>query len=284
MKQQDEYLRVMNEPPEPHRGNILVVDDTPNNLRLLSAMLTEQGYEVRRVISGQMALKTAEANPPDLILLDIKMPDMNGYEVCQRLKANPRTQEIPVIFISALDEVIDKVKAFAVGGVDYITKPFSEEEVFVRVENSLTIRKLQKQLQAQNERLKQEILERQQVEDKLQKSEAKYRNLFNNTLVGMFRTRIEDGLFLDVNQRMVEMLGYRSTTEMVGQRSSIDHYVNPDYRAQIVAKLQTCGEIHNFEAQFHKQDGSVFQAFFSARLNLKDNCLEGVVFEMPNSC
>ncbi|MEC4885303.1 MAG: response regulator [Scytonema sp. PMC 1070.18] len=146
------------------KANILVVDDTPDNLRLLSAMLTQLGYEVRRVINGQTALKTAQAAPPDLILLDIMMPDMNGYEVCQRLKASPITSDIPIIFISALDEVIDKVKAFAVGGVDYITKPFSEEEVFARVENNLTIRRLQKQLKEQNTRLQQEIRDRQKVE------------------------------------------------------------------------------------------------------------------------
>ncbi|MBF2048632.1 MAG: response regulator [Elainella sp. C42_A2020_010] len=273
----------MNQPPEPLRGNILVVDDTPNNLRLLSAMLTEQGYEVRRVISGQMALKTAAANPPDLILLDIKMPDMNGYEVCQHLKASERTREIPVIFISALDEVLDKVKAFAVGGIDYITKPFSEEEVFVRVENSLTIRKLQKQLQEQNERLKQEIAERQQIEAKLQYSEAKYRNLFNNTLVGIFRTRFADGLFLDLNQRLVEMLGYRSVNDLVGQKSSIDHYVNIDYRHQLLAQLQASGEVHNFEADFYRQDGSVFRGLLSARLNPEDESVEGVVVEIERS-
>jgi PleD family two-component response regulator len=135
------------------RGNLLLVDDTPNNLRLLSAMLTEQGYEVRRVVNGQMALITAQANPPDLILLDIRMPDMNGYEVCQRLKIDPITRDIPVIFISALDEVLDKVKAFAVGGVDYITKPFSEEEVFARVENILTIRQLQQRVKGLEEQL-----------------------------------------------------------------------------------------------------------------------------------
>ncbi|MBE9103450.1 response regulator, partial [Nostoc cf. edaphicum LEGE 07299] len=132
------------------KANILVVDDTPDNLRLLSAMLTQVGYEIRRVINGQTALKTAQAAPPDLILLDIMMPEMNGYEVCQHLKALEKTRDIPVIFISALDEVFDKVKAFAVGGVDYITKPFSEEEVFARVENNLTIRRLQKQLTQQN--------------------------------------------------------------------------------------------------------------------------------------
>jgi PleD family two-component response regulator len=152
---------------QPHRGNLLLVDDTPNNLRLLSAMLTEQGYEVRRVVNGQMALKTAQANPPDLILLDIKMPDMNGYEVCQRLKVDPVTRDIPVIFISALDEVLDKVKAFAVGGVDYITKPFSEEEVFARVENILTIRKLQQQVKV--------------LEERLVESETRYQNLLNHS-------------------------------------------------------------------------------------------------------
>lgn len=137
------------------KGNILIVDDTPNNLRLLSTTLTEQGYKVRSVINGSMALMGVQAAPPDLILLDIKMPDMDGYEVCQHLKADEQTREIPVIFISALDEVFDKVKAFSIGGVDYITKPFQLEEVLARVENQLKLRRLQAQLQAQNHRLQQ---------------------------------------------------------------------------------------------------------------------------------
>lgn len=122
----------MNSNPDRRRlpkANILVVDDTPDNLRLLSAMLTQLGHEVRRVLNGQTVLKTALAAPPDLILLNIIMPDMNGYEVYQHLKASEQTRNIPVIFISALDEVFD-VKAFAVGGVEYITKPFSEEFFF----------------------------------------------------------------------------------------------------------------------------------------------------------
>ncbi len=140
---------------QPAKGDILIVDDTLDNLRLLSAMLTEQGYEVRSVPNGSTALMGVQAQPPDLILLDINMPVMNGYEVCQRLKVNPNTQEIPVIFISALNEVFDKVKAFSVGGVDYITKPFQVEEVLVRVENHLKLCRLQAQLQAQNSRLQQ---------------------------------------------------------------------------------------------------------------------------------
>ncbi|MEH2115551.1 ATP-binding response regulator [Nostoc sp.] len=128
------------------KGDILIVDDTPDNLRLLSTMLIEQGYEVRSVTNGSTALMGIQAQPPDLILLDINMPGMNGYEVCQRLKANSKTESIPVIFISALNEVFDKVKAFTVGGVDYITKPFQVEEVLVRVENQLIICRLQAQL------------------------------------------------------------------------------------------------------------------------------------------
>ena len=149
------------------KGNILIVDDTPENLRLLSNALSERGYKVRSVINGAMALMGAKAAPPDLILLDINMPDMNGYEVCQAFQADEKTCEIPVIFISALDEVLDKVKGFAVGGRDYITKPFQLEEVLARIENQLTIRNLQQQLQEQNQRLQQEISDRQKAEQAL---------------------------------------------------------------------------------------------------------------------
>ncbi|HAA28769.1 MAG TPA: hybrid sensor histidine kinase/response regulator, partial [Cyanobacteria bacterium UBA8553] len=156
-------------------ADILVVDDTPDNLRLLSTMLSEQEYKVRKVTSGQLALRVVSLAPPDLILLDINMPQMNGYDVCKHLKAEPKTSEIPVIFISALDDVWDKVKAFDVGGVDYITKPFQSEEVLARVKNQLTLRSLQKQLSEQNARLIQEIHERKQVEEALRKSEARER-------------------------------------------------------------------------------------------------------------
>jgi two-component system, sensor histidine kinase and response regulator len=166
----------MNASTEQSKGNILIVDDTPDNLRLLSSTLIERGYKVRSVINGAMALMGAQAAPPDLIMLDIKMPDLDGYEVCQRLKKQPETREIPVIFISAIDEVLDKVKAFACGGVDYISKPFQVEEVLARVENQLTIRRLQVQLQTQNDCLRQTQVELMQtLEQKqvlLQKIEA----------------------------------------------------------------------------------------------------------------
>lgn len=142
------------------KGHILIVDDVLANLRLLRAMLDEQGFETRGVPNGTTALRAARAHPPDLILLDINLPDLSGYEVCQTLKADPVTQGIPIIFISAIDEVVDKVKAFAVGGADYISKPIQIEEVLARVENQLTVRLLQQQLKRTNETLEQQIATR----------------------------------------------------------------------------------------------------------------------------
>ena len=142
------------------RSNILVVDDTPANLRLLSGMLKDDGYKVRPVPSGKAALRAASSEAPDLILLDINMPEMNGYEVCRRLKANADLADVPVIFISALNETLDKVKAFSVGGVDYVTKPFQFKEVRARVETHLELRAARQALQNQNEILEQKVRER----------------------------------------------------------------------------------------------------------------------------
>ncbi len=147
-----------------HKGNILIVDDMPDNLDMLTHMLIQHGYRVRPAITGKLALNAVRVTLPDLILLDIMMPDMDGYEVCRRLKADKHTRDIPILFISALQEEVDKVKAFEIGGVDYITKPFYTEEVVARVETHLALRKMQKQLQEQNIRLQQEIAERKKAE------------------------------------------------------------------------------------------------------------------------
>ena len=136
-----------------HRPSILIVDDTPANLQLLASMLKERGYKTRPVPSGLLALQAALSETPDLILLDVNMPEMNGFEVCQGLKADEKLKDIPVIFISALNEVLDKVKAFAVGGVDYITKPFQFDEVQARVDTHLKIRHLQEELEQHNRQL-----------------------------------------------------------------------------------------------------------------------------------
>jgi len=133
--------------------DILVVDDTPANLDLLATMLGGRQYRFRVASSGKRALAAARASAPDLILLDITMPDMSGYEVCAELRADQRTAAIPVIFISALESAIDKVRAFQAGGADYVTKPFQFEEVIARIEHQLRITRLQKEMAGKNAEL-----------------------------------------------------------------------------------------------------------------------------------
>jgi len=173
------------ERPGNQKEDILVVDDTPENLRLLSSFLVREGYNVRKALTGQMALTAMDTVLPDLILLDIMMPNMDGYQVCEKLKCNPKTASIPVIFLSALNDAFDKVKAFTVGGADYITKPFQFEEVLARVRLQLALKaanlqnqKLNAELEARvkertcqlegaNKELKREIQERQLLQIKL---------------------------------------------------------------------------------------------------------------------
>ena len=144
-------------PTEPRGADILVVDDTLENLELLSEMLKANGYKARPVTGGVAALQAARRAAPDLILLDINMPDMSGYDVCRRLKADDSLKGIPVIFISAMSESEDKVKAFQCGGVDYITKPFWMDEVLARVKTHLQVRGLQRELEAHNARLEETV-------------------------------------------------------------------------------------------------------------------------------
>jgi two-component system, sensor histidine kinase and response regulator len=145
--------------------NVLVVDDTPNNLVLLMSLLEKRGYTVRPAVNGMLALTSARSTPPDLILLDIMMPEMDGYEVCRQLKADPTTRNVPVIFLSALDETLDKVKAFEVGGVDYITKPFHTEEVIARVETQLELYRQRLEIEALREKERVHFEEMSQLKD-----------------------------------------------------------------------------------------------------------------------
>lgn len=134
-------------PPLSNKGHILAVDDTPASLRLLTDILKAEGYEVRSAISGELALAAIEINPPELILLDVSMPVMNGFEVCQRLKENPATHDIPVIFVSAMTDTQEKLKGFELGAVDYVTKPFQREELLARVLNHLELNRLHHRLE-----------------------------------------------------------------------------------------------------------------------------------------
>ncbi|MGI0486185.1 sensor histidine kinase [Pantanalinema rosaneae CENA516] len=163
-------------PPEPWNttftekdlGVVLVVDDNPTNLEVLSNALADFGYETAVALDGESAIEQINYDPPDLILLDVMMPGMDGFETCQRLKANPATQEIPVIFMTALSDSSDKVRGLNLGAVDYITKPFQQEEVLARVKLHLKLRYLTKTLEQQNILLKQEVTERTIAQQSLQ--------------------------------------------------------------------------------------------------------------------
>jgi len=207
-----------NENRKKYKANIVVVDDNPANLRLLVGMLSEKGYKVRPVLNGELALSGAKAIPPDLILLDINMPQMNGYEVCQRLKAESITRDIPVIFISALDDVVDKVQAFAVGGVDYVTKPFQLEEVLARVETHLSIRNLQVNLKEKNAELEETVQQLKITQEQLIQSEkmAALGQLVAgiaheiNTPLGAIRSSVEN-IADFLNQDLLEFIHFFHT-------------------------------------------------------------------------
>ncbi|MDM8554476.1 response regulator [Desulfococcaceae bacterium HSG7] len=240
-------------------GDILVIDDTPENLRVLSGLLTAQGYTVRGVDSGRLALQFLQYNLPDLILLDIRMPDMDGYDVCKQVKADKRTRGIPVIFISALDDVADKVKGFMLGGVDYITKPFYEEEVLVRVETHLIIRNLQKRLEDQNTLLKQEIVERKRAVAELQESEERFRALSSSSFEAIFFS--ENGVCLDINQAGIDMFGY-SYSEAVGMVAT--DMVAPEHREHVQKKILS-GATDAYETIAQKKDGTLFPVEIQAK-------------------
>lgn len=164
-------------------GDILIVDDTPDNLRFLSDLLTRAGYMVRRVISGELGLEAAHLEPPDLILLDIRMPGLDGYKVCDQLKSSNRTAQIPVIFLSAMNEELDKVMAFEAGGVDYITKPFQAVEVLARIETHLQLSRLRQALEQQNAQLQQEMGQRSPAETAFESRHPDERHLHQQTYV-----------------------------------------------------------------------------------------------------
>ena len=178
-------------------ADILIIDDTPANLRLLMSVLTEQGYRVRPVTNGQLAIDAAQLDPPDLILLDIKMPDLDGYEVCDRLKSDERTRDIPVIFLTVLDDVVDIVKGFELGGVDYITKPVRTGELIARIENQVQLQSLQRQISAQEDFL---------------------RSIYNGVEASISVLDVsEDGQFriVEVNDTALQISGL-SRTQMIG--------------------------------------------------------------------
>lgn len=221
------------------KGNILIVDDNPANLELLSGILSEQGYKVRLIPDGQLALMSVQSTRPDLILLDILMPEMDGYQVCEKLKADERTKDIPVIFVSAVHEVFDKVKAFSLGGVDYITKPFEAREVLARIETQLRISRLSKQLLEQNAQLteQKELLQ----------------TIFDHIPV-MVTLYDANGRVQLVNRELERVSGW-SHAELENIDLIAECFPDPEYRASVLAHMfAATGKWQDLKARI--RDGS----------------------------
>jgi PAS domain S-box-containing protein len=245
--------------------HVLVVDDNPGSLKLLTDILSEKGYHVRPTSSGKLALRSAEAQPPDLILLDIIMPEIDGYEVCHKLKQNDVTKDIPVIFISSLEDATDKVRGFEAGGVDFVSKPYQKEEVLARVHTHLSLRNLQIQLKEQNDILQDEILVRERTEEELL--------LYQNNLEAMVKERTDElnmffslnldllciangvGYFIRLNPKWEETLGY-TLNELLEQPYLT--FVHPDDQAEAsrIAQITSDSAIMNYVNRYMHKDGS----------------------------
>ena len=220
------------------QSRILIIDDTPDTLRLLASTLIEQGYAVDQLPSGASALDYVRRHQPDLILLDVMMPGIDGYEVCERLKLDPKAYHIPVLFLSAIDDSPNKVKAFELGGVDYVTKPFQLEEVLARVEYQLKLYHHYQQRQATIE------------------ANQPYKDFFENAIEGMFQSSIS-GQYLRVNQALARLLGYESSQDLIEsiQDIALQIYTIPQRRSQFVQHLEQFGAIENFEIEVYCKNG-----------------------------
>ena len=225
-------------------GTVVIVDDNPNNLRVLSGILQQDGYKVRPARDGEMALRSIRATLPDLILLDIRMPGIDGYEVCRQLKDDPLTRDVPVIFISALHETEDKVEAFKLGAVDYVAKPFQIEEVLARVNTHMKLAQMQRQLE-------QLVAERT---GELRDSEARYRGVIDQAS-DMIMLVDREGIVMEANRLAVESLGYRDGELISKSLLEIDRCLSEE-RFEAVIKATDQGERSIHEGCFAHMDGS----------------------------
>jgi diguanylate cyclase (GGDEF)-like protein len=223
-----------------YSGTILIVDDVLDNLRVLSASLIDRGYEVRCAKNGAIALMTVKQEPPDLILLDITMPDINGYEVCEQIKTDESTRDIPIIFLSALDDAFDKVKAFQVGGADYIAKPFQIEEIIIRIQHQLALQAAKTEIHQLNRELKEEIAQHKKTQELL-KQQALHdaltglpnRTLFMEHLHKALQriSRSKDYLFAVL---FIDLDGFKSVNDTWG------HAIGDKLLIEIAHLLQEC--------------------------------------------
>ncbi len=268
------------------KQNILIVDDHPENLHLLSQVLSKRGYKVRPTRDGKLALNFALSTPPDLILLDIMMPGMDGYQVCEQLKACAQTKDIPVIFISGLNEVFDKVKAFSLGAVDYISKPFQTEEVVARVENQLLLSRLYKQIIAQNARLEAEREERKRVEAQLRESQHWLSAVIKMNPNVLYVYDVIEQRTLYLNREVYSDIGY--SLEEIQQMAAafIPNLIHPDDLpafSEHMSRIETAKDGESFEFEYRIQHKNGEYCWFFSRDTVFARTAEGKPWKILGS-
>ena len=252
--------------PSQLKSKVLIVDDQPDNINILSYFLVEYGFEIFVATTGEKALQRVEKIMPDLILLDIMMPGIDGFETCRRLKSIEEVKDIPVIFMTALSEAADKVKGLTLGAVDYITKPLQHEEAIARINVHLKLRNLTKQLEQQNTLLRSEVRSRQLAELALRFSEEKFAKAFRSSPAAMTIATFEEGYLTEVNQSFCNLTGY-FPEEILGKSDrEINLWVNRGDRDRFSELLQVSGTIYKQEFQFRTKFGKIKFVLLSAEM------------------
>ncbi|HAX77986.1 MAG TPA: hypothetical protein DCY88_19740 [Cyanobacteria bacterium UBA11372] len=248
------------------KAQVLIVDDQPTNIKVLSDLLIEYGFEVLVATSGEKALQRLERVLPDIILLDILMPGIDGFETCSRLKATQATHEIPVIFMTALDQAVDKIKGLSLGAVDYVTKPLQHEEIIARINVHLKLRSLAKQLKEQNALLLEEVRSRKIAESALRLSEEKFAKAFWSSPSPMTMASLAEDCLIEVNHSFCTMMGY-APAELLGKTTEeLNFWVNQNERWRFLAALQTSGSVYKQKCQFRTKSGAIRYVLVSAEV------------------
>lgn len=259
---------------EAEKYKILIVDDVPKNIQIVANNLQGEGYQMAFAQNGTTALEMAENKNFDLILLDIMMPDMDGFAVCERLKRSPRTREVPVIFLTAKADSESIVHGFEAGAMDYVTKPFNGTELLARVRTHLELYRSRQALKRINQALEKEVAERKQAE-------KRYRSLYENAVQGIFQSTLS-GELLNLNPAYAKILGYDNPEEVLALKTLKDHYDPPEDYPEMVRALRAKERLTNYELRLKRKDGQPIWLLVNVRLTADEDdhpIMEGIVVD-----